>query len=37
MLLYGRRFGWSYFATAFAAILVFASPIFGIVGTVRVC
>ncbi|MGA7409082.1 MAG: hypothetical protein WBW33_01275 [Bryobacteraceae bacterium] len=34
MLLYGRRFGWSYFATAFAAILVFASPIFGTVGTV---
>ncbi len=33
MLLYGRRFGWSYFATTFAAILVFASPIFGIVGT----
>jgi hypothetical protein len=33
MLLYGRRFGWSFFATAFAAILVFASPTFGIVGT----
>ena len=34
MLLYGQRFGWSYFATAFAAILVFASPLFGTVGTV---
>src|SRR5271170_7198867 len=34
MLLYGRRFGWSYFATTFAAILVFASPLFGIDGTV---
>lgn len=34
MLLYGRRFGWSYFATTFAAILVFASPLFGTVGTV---
>jgi hypothetical protein len=34
MLLYGRRFGWSYFPTTFAAILVFASPLFGIDGTV---
>ncbi len=34
MLLYGRRFGWSYFATGFAAILIFASPLFGTVGTV---
>ncbi len=34
MLLYGRRFGWSCFATAFAAILIFASPIFGTAGTV---
>ena len=34
MLLYGRRFGWSCFATTFAAILVFASPLFGMDGTV---
>jgi len=34
MLLYGRRFGWTCFASAFAAILVFASPLFGTFGTV---
>jgi hypothetical protein len=34
MLLYGRRFRWSYRATAFAAILVFVSPLFGTIGSV---
>ena len=33
ILLYGRRFGWSYYATGFTAILLFASPTFGIDGT----
>ncbi|HWE53757.1 MAG TPA: hypothetical protein VG273_28460 [Bryobacteraceae bacterium] len=33
ILLYGRRFGWNYFATGFAAILLFASPTLGIDGT----
>jgi len=33
MLLYGRRFGWNYYAIGFAAILIFASPTFGADGT----
>jgi hypothetical protein len=34
MLCYGRRFGWPPAAVGFAAILVFASPLIGVDGTV---